>query len=72
VTDDKTYAAARTPEQQALIDQFHREIGQALVDNLNANVLRKHPEPWVPLLEDRLRDLAARGAKITKVTRVSR
>ena len=28
----------QTPEQRAAIDKFNKEIGQAIVDNLNRNV----------------------------------
>ncbi len=34
----------RTPDEQAAIDKFHAQIGQALVNNLNRNVLRQAQE----------------------------
>jgi hypothetical protein len=37
--------AARTPEQQKAVDDFHRQIGQSLVDNLNRNVLAASTPP---------------------------
>jgi hypothetical protein len=32
-----------TPEQQKAIDEWRAQLGQALVDNLNRNVLKKRP-----------------------------
>ncbi|MGO9632998.1 MAG: hypothetical protein ACLPX1_03760 [Steroidobacteraceae bacterium] len=34
----------RTLEEQARLEEFHQTIGQALVDNLNRNVLREAEE----------------------------
>jgi hypothetical protein len=36
-----------TPEQQKAVNEWRSQIGQALVDNLNRNVLRKNePAPY--------------------------
>jgi hypothetical protein len=34
----------RTPEEQKAIEEFHKNIGQALVGNLNANVEQEQQE----------------------------
>ena len=42
--EERARVLGRTPEEQAGVEEFQRKIGQSLVDNLNANVRRKHPE----------------------------